>query len=127
MEISKRPNLIALIYYKKKNNWRGFCVPYDIDCEGKTVKEANNKLRQLVDFYEEGLQKYNYPSHLTIKDISDPQDKKVFDKIIKKLFSNSNQFIKFQRKQNLTCSESGLKGIIEPCNYSNIHKDQAFA
>lgn len=80
-----RPKLIILVVYKtKESNWRGFCNPYDVTCEAKNKEVAMNRLEKLVKLYEEGLEKYGYPRHLSLRYLSDEDDKKVF-KIVKEI------------------------------------------
>jgi len=82
-----RHKLIILVVYKtKEGNWRGFCSPYDVTCETKNKGVAINRLEKLVKLYEEGLEKYGYPRHLSLRYLSDGDDKKVF-KIVKEIIN----------------------------------------
>lgn len=77
------PKLVIKVIYKSKDgNWRGFCYPFDVSCTAKTSKEAKKILENLVDVYIDGLKKYNFPSHIAVKEISDKEDKKVFKKVL---------------------------------------------
>lgn len=83
-KVPKLPKLVVRVIYKSKGGyWRGFCSPYDVTCEAKTKDSANDRLQRLVSLYEEGLEKYNYPSHLAIKPLSNREDKKVFGMALK--------------------------------------------
>ncbi|MDO8664126.1 MAG: hypothetical protein Q7K44_01030 [Candidatus Liptonbacteria bacterium] len=77
--------IIEVIYRSKDNTWRGFCAPFDISCTADSAEEAKKKIDELVNLYKEGLEKYDYPSNLTVKEVSDEEDKKVFDKVYSSL------------------------------------------
>jgi hypothetical protein len=80
---SKRPNIVILVIYKtSEGDWRGFCSPYDVSCNGSTKKGTLESLKKLVSLYEEGLKKYEYPRHLSIKTLSDPEDERIFNKAL---------------------------------------------
>ncbi|MFH1183347.1 MAG: hypothetical protein V1690_03735 [Candidatus Moraniibacteriota bacterium] len=83
---SLSPKLVILAVYQKKNTkeWKGFCYPYDVTCYAETQEKAIKKLEKLVKFYEEGLQEYHYPEHLTFKSLSDKEDLRVLN-LIKKI------------------------------------------
>lgn len=70
-----------MVVYKTQDNWRGFCVPYDVSCNAKTQEEAKSKLEMLVKFYEEGLNKYKNPKNLIFKKLSDDEDRLFFNKV----------------------------------------------
>lgn len=76
-----RPNLIVFVVYKDNNSWRGFCSPYDVTCEAESKKEAIKRLEKLVKLYEEGLEKYGYPKHLSIRLLSNSKDRIVFTEV----------------------------------------------
>ncbi len=79
-----RPKIVILVIYKTiDGDWRGFCSPYDIACNGTTKKGVLESLKSMVSLYEEGLEKYDYPRHLSIKPLSDPEDEIVFRKALK--------------------------------------------
>ncbi len=75
----------AHIYKTKDGKWRGFYVPYDVAYEAKTKKEVEEVLPKMVELYEEGLQKYNNPSHLSAVPLSDPEDQEVFCSWVNKI------------------------------------------
>ena len=68
--------VITVVYKSKDGNWRGFCFPYDVSCTAETKEEAGSILEGLVETYEEVLNKYNNPSHLIDKELSDEEDQK---------------------------------------------------
>ncbi len=70
---------ILVTYKLKTGQWRGFVFPYDITTEAETKKQAQNALEEMVEVYEEGLKKYDYPDHLKKKALSDSEDKDVFN------------------------------------------------
>jgi len=75
--------VISAVYKSKDGTWRGFTAPYDISCTASTAKEAMRKIDELTDLYEEGLKKYGYPKHLTVREISDTEDKGAFKQVLK--------------------------------------------
>lgn len=95
------PKLIVLVVYKTKNgNWRGFCNPYNVTCEARNGKETMSLLKESVKLYEEGLKKYGYPKHLSLRLLSNKQDKTIFDKVIKIIARKlKKDFIKFQAQK----------------------------
>lgn len=79
-----KPKIIIFVIYETRDGtWRGFCSPYDVSCNASTKEAAIETLKKLVSLYEEGLKKYGYPAHLTIKPLSDPEDEKIFKKALK--------------------------------------------
>src|ERR1035437_5197930 len=87
MNNSIKPKLVVLAVYKKSSDqvWRGYCYPYDVTCNAKTLEEAKSQLESLVELYEEGLRQYNYSAHLSLKELTDEQDIKVFEKVLEKV------------------------------------------
>ena len=74
------PKLTIFIFYKTKDNtYRGFCSPYDVTYESESKEETEAELKKLVALYEEGLKKYNFPKHLSVKQLSNLEDKRVFN------------------------------------------------
>jgi hypothetical protein len=77
------PKLIIQAVYKSQSGaWRGFCAPYDVTCEARTKNAAVKKLERLVKLYEEGLVKYSFPQHLSLKPLTDDEDKDMFEKVL---------------------------------------------
>lgn len=76
---------LAHIYKTKTGKWRGFFVPYDVSYEAKTKKEVEEVLPKMVTLYEEGLEKYNNPSHLQAVPLSDPEDTEEFSLWVEKV------------------------------------------
>ena len=77
-----RPKIVILAVYKtKEGDRRGFCAPYDVSTNAPTTEEALSNLEKLVELYEEGLEQYGYPEHLAAKDLTDSEDKEVFNQI----------------------------------------------
>lgn len=68
----------AHIYKTAEGLWRGFVAPYDVTYEAKTKKKVEEILPKLVALYEEGLEKYKYPKHLTSVALSDKEDRNEF-------------------------------------------------
>ncbi len=92
--------LIFVVYKKASNNWRGFCFPYDVTCETETKKEAMNRLEKLVKLYDEGLKKYGYPKHLSVRQLSNPKDRIVLAKVEEKIISDiKRDFLRFQAEK----------------------------
>lgn len=83
--ITTPPKIVIFVIYKsdKGGLWKGFCSPYDVTCYAETVEDAKKKLKALVRIYEEGLRKYGYPKHLTLKRLSDPKDRRIFEAVKK--------------------------------------------
>ncbi len=70
------------IVYKSKNGlYRGFVQPYDITYEGKTREKVLSVLKDMTTQYEEGLKKYNSPSHLSNVPLTDEEDKEKWNNI----------------------------------------------
>jgi len=86
MEMNLHPKIIIFAVYKTgEGDWRGFCVPFNVSCNAPSSKEAQSRLEKLVSLYEEGLERYGYPKHLSIQGLSDPEDRKVFRQIRKEI------------------------------------------
>jgi hypothetical protein len=68
----------AHIYKTKEGKWRGFFVPYDVTYEARTKKEVEEVLPKMVTLYEDGLKKYNNPSHLISVPLSHDEDREEF-------------------------------------------------
>jgi len=82
--IEKTPKIIIEVVYKSKDKtWRGFCSPFDISCTANTKTEAVKKIGELVEIYIDGLKKYAYPTNLTIKELSDTEDRTIFNEVLK--------------------------------------------
>ena len=102
---SVMPRIKVFAVYRRKNKWRGFCSPYDVSCYAPTMKEAGERLESLVDLYEKGLAKYNYPPHLSVKNLSDPEDQNILEALIDEVTKGmrhemKKDFAKYQlRKQ----------------------------
>ncbi len=103
------PKVIILVVYKSgTDGWRGFCAPYDVTCNASTKRKAMQTLEELVELYQDGLKKYHYPKHLSIKSLSNREDAKVFnivrehiaEKITKKLKDRFFEFESEQEKKN---------------------------
>ena len=93
--------IIEAVYKSKDGTWRGFCSPFDISCTADTQNEAMKKIDELVEIYTEGLKKYAYPVNLTIKELSDEEDKIVFNEVLKFIIEDislkmKKDFAKFQ-------------------------------
>lgn len=100
-----RPKLVILVVYKtNEGHWRGFCSPYDVSCDRLTKKGVLESLKESVSLYEEGLKKYNYPRQLSIKQLSNPQDKAVFKMALKIIAEKEkesllNNYYKYQEEE----------------------------
>lgn len=120
-----KPKIVVLAVYKPKDgSWRGFCSPYDIVYTGTNKEIVKEKLIELVECYEDGLKKYGYPSHLSVKKLTDEEDSKLLKKeiiphISKQLENKMNKdFIKYQ-KETKTKSFS-LDHIFGSYHYPNF-------
>lgn len=97
-----RPKFIVLVVYKSKDaSWRGFCFPYDVSCNAESKVGAMKKLEKLVKLYEEGLENYNYPKHLSIRELTDEEDKSIFEKIERKVIEHYAQHIRERMRKNI--------------------------
>lgn len=65
---------ILCVYKSRSGAWRGFAHPYDVTIEAPTKGKALSALKEMVEEYEAGLKKYNYPEHLAKKHLSDSED-----------------------------------------------------
>ena len=74
--------IIEAVYKSKDGTWRGFCSPFDISCTADSQEKAMKKIDELVEVYMDGLKKYGYPMNLTIKELSDEEDKIVFEQVL---------------------------------------------
>lgn len=98
--------IIEAVYKSKDGTWRGFCAPFDISCTEETAEKTMKALDELVELYIDGLKKYGYPADLTVKEVSDEEDREVLKKVIdyvivdlaKKMKKN---FEKFQRERKI--------------------------
>jgi len=71
-----------MVTYKAKNgSWRGFVYPYDITTEADSRDMARTALAEMTEVYEEGLKKYDFPSHLKSRSLSDEEDMEVFNRL----------------------------------------------
>lgn len=115
------PKLVIYVIYRSKNGyWRGFCSPYDVSTEAKTSEEAKIQLEKQVDLYVEGLKKYNYPEHLSIKALSDKEDQVIFSKALKGVSSDIkkklfDKYLEFQARKER--EEVQIKGNSLSINY----------
>ena len=109
-----KPGLLILVaYHTKEGDWRAFCSPFDVSCNAPSAKEAMGRLEGLIDLYVEGLEKYNYPEHLSIKQISDSEDRAVFGKVKKQLADKIKKKIiedysEYQRNKQVTFKKEGI-------------------
>lgn len=77
--MSKVIPVVNLIYKSKDNNWRGFCYPYDVSVTASSQVEVTNKLKDLVQLYEESLARHGNPSHLIEKELTNEEDQKTLN------------------------------------------------
>lgn len=103
---NQKPKFVILVVYKTKDkNWRGFCSPYDVSCEAENQNGAKKKLIDLVQFYEQGLEKYNYPKHLTFRALSNTEDKALFEIVKEKIAADIKEklvenYTRFQERKD---------------------------
>jgi len=70
------------IVYKSKNGlYRGFVQPYDITYEDETKEKVLSVLKDMTVQYENGLKRYNNPSHLATVPLSDEEDREKWNDI----------------------------------------------
>ncbi len=79
---------ISVVYKSKNGTYRGFVQPYDITYEADTQEKVLEVLKEMIIEYEEGLKKYEYPSHLSQVPLSDEEDKEKFNNISPHLLKN---------------------------------------
>lgn len=121
MENNCKPKILFYIVYKKKEGyWRGFCSPFDVVVEADTQKQALNLLEDAVALYWDGLKKYKFPKHLSIKPLSDPEDEKVFKKalvILSKKIAEKilKDYEDYQQSEKLKYRTQGILGL---CDYN---------
>jgi len=84
-------NSVLVTYRAKNGSWRGFVAPYNITTEAETKEQAQTALQEMVEVYEEGLKKYDYPEHLTVVTLSDDEDKDVFNHLAVKALVNQGK------------------------------------
>jgi hypothetical protein len=82
---SKTIDPIMMVYRTSSNTWRGFVHPYNISTETKTRKAAVDALRAMNALYVEALEEYNYPAHLSFKELLNSADKAFYEKSITSL------------------------------------------
>lgn len=107
-----RPKIVILVIYKiNDGHWRGFCSPYDVFCNGTTKKGVLESLKELVTLYEEGLEQYDYPRHLSIKPLSNPEDEKVLKKAIRHIAEAEKKELTkdYYRYQERECNKFSVK------------------
>lgn len=117
-----RPLIKIFVVYKTQDNtWRGFCSPYDVTYETVAKKEAMIKLEKLVKLYEKGLQKYNYPKHLSLRPLSEQEDQVVFEKVKRKIFYEIEQeflqFLQFQAERKRRKRIFEIEDEMKPSGY----------
>jgi len=66
---------VSVVYKSKNGLYRGFVQPYDITYEGETKEQVLAVLKDMIVQYEEGLKRYNFPSHLSSVSLSDEEDR----------------------------------------------------
>lgn len=107
-----RPKIVILVIYKiSDGHWRGFCSPYDVSCNGATKKGVLESLKELVSLYEEGLEQYGYPRHLSIKPLSDPEDEKVLKKALQLIAETEKEKLTkdYYKYQEQECNKFTIK------------------
>lgn len=110
------PNLIIMVVYRSDNGaWRGFCSPYNVTCEAETKEKAIQNLKDSVDIYERGLEKYEYPKHLSVKKLSNQEDKEVFRQVVKFIAKDiqkriENEYFKYQSSKRKSFSMDKFSG-----------------
>src|SRR5947209_2331571 len=76
---------VSVVYKSRNGLYRGFVQPYDVTYEAVEEQNTQNSvlsiLRDMREQYEEGLKKYEYPSHLSAVPLSDEEDKEKLNKI----------------------------------------------
>ncbi len=71
-----------LITYKSElGYWRSFAYPYDVTAQAPSKKNALEKLRILVQDYQNALKEYGYADHLVHPPITRLEDRKKFDTV----------------------------------------------
>ena len=73
---------ILVVYKSMENTWKGFAYPYNVTTESDTKTNALATLRGLVEAYEDELKKFNFPSHLVNKSLTDLEDREIFQRVI---------------------------------------------
>lgn len=92
LEIPVAPCVYVKVAYESMSGlWRGFVMPYDITYEAKTKEDVIEALNDMVELHREALEKYNNPSHLRDRPLSDEEDRKKYLEISWDLF---NRFLK---------------------------------
>ena len=79
---------VSVVYKSKNGLYRGFVQPYDITYESDTHTKVLEVLKEMTSEYEDGLIKYNHPSHLLHIPLSDEEDKEKLNNIAPHLFGN---------------------------------------
>ena len=72
---------VSVVYKSKNGLYRGFVQPYDITYEGKTRDQVMSVLKNMTIQYEEGLRRYDNPSHLSSVPLSDEEDREKLNDI----------------------------------------------
>lgn len=75
------------VYESQDGAWKAFAYPYGETTEADSKDEALTQIRDLTKAYEEIIDEYSSPSHLTNVGLCDEEDKKVLNSII---FSKEN-------------------------------------
>jgi hypothetical protein len=103
MITDKNKFILYVVYKNQENEWRGFCCPYDVSCVAETKEKTFIKLKKMVSLYQEGLKKYNYPKHLSIKELSNKEDKKIFELVKKEIIKRISKdlFYRGTKRENI--------------------------
>lgn len=81
---------VKVVYKAKNGSWRGFVDPYDISIEAESKAEAIDALEDMLDTYEEVLEKYDHPAHLKNRRLTNDEDHDKFIQLVHKILRSSD-------------------------------------
>lgn len=78
---------VEVAYLTAAGSWRGFAHPYNITTEMESKMKVLEAIRGMRTAYEDMLEQHEYPQHLVVKGLSNPQDRLVMDRVFAPVLS----------------------------------------
>lgn len=84
---------VHVAYLTASGSWRGFVQPYDITTEMASKDDVKTALQEMCELYEDMLEEYGRPEHLSFKPLSNAQDQMMFNKVSTAIISSEGGLI----------------------------------